>query len=552
MTDIHLGFTVGSGEPVAIPLRHLAVVGQTSESGKTTTLEGLVSRLEPGTAALTFITKRGESAFQGGDSLGVRWQVQPYFRDRADWQFVDGLLAAQLQEKNKFLRPWIMKICRTTRTLAEVHRKVKEALRTAKGIHEGVYTQLDAYLDLIVPEIQRAKLADTLDIQPGVNVMDVSGFATPMQMLFIQSALDVVNEHCSETIVVIPEAWEMVPEGKGSPVKASAVTLVRKGAAIGNRIWVDSQDMAGVDKVILRGCTVWLIGVQREANEIKRNLANVPHGVAKPSAKDVALLERGQFYACWGTHCIKTYVQPAWMDAETAQAVARGEKKFIARVKARLTRETMDRVSPKEGALERVILGGEADVKESEAQELRESNKRLTRRVEELTEQFLGAVEQVKAYERQSPLITIADEVPGRRDVAADLLNGNFETFYAMVRDRLAKEAPAIIRVLTIKPEIELEVTRETVRVDGKTLRGRVVQLLSQGFFDDGCMQAHVRTELERKGAGISDAKNLPRELEALVVMGFLTIEDGKDAKGRDRKLYQAVPDMKVRVVGDK
>jgi len=243
-----LGFEIGSAIPVNIPHAHMAVTGMTQQSGKTTTLEALVHR--SGLRAVTFVTKRGEGSFADGR------RIQPYFRDRADWQFVTGILDATLQEKNKFLRPWIMKICRMTRTLKEVQNEVRQALKTAKGINEGVYTQLNEYLELIVPEIARARLSPTLDIGPGLNVMDVSDYATPMQMLFVQSALDWINEKERDVIVVIPEAWEFIPEGKGSPVKQSAVTLVRKGAAIGNFIWVDSQDMAGVDKTILRGCTV--------------------------------------------------------------------------------------------------------------------------------------------------------------------------------------------------------------------------------------------------------------------------------------------------------
>lgn len=41
---IRLGFEVGSGTPVDIPVRHMAVSGQTQESGKTTTLDA--ARLE--------------------------------------------------------------------------------------------------------------------------------------------------------------------------------------------------------------------------------------------------------------------------------------------------------------------------------------------------------------------------------------------------------------------------------------------------------------------------------------------------------------------------
>jgi hypothetical protein len=36
---IHLGYEIGTGEPVSIPLQHLAVTGQTQRSGKTTALE---------------------------------------------------------------------------------------------------------------------------------------------------------------------------------------------------------------------------------------------------------------------------------------------------------------------------------------------------------------------------------------------------------------------------------------------------------------------------------------------------------------------------------
>ena len=382
---IHLGFEVGTGRAIAVPMAHMAVTGQTQASGKTTTLEALVSR--SGATALTFVTKRGEASFATGR------RVQPYFRDRADWQFVDNLLSATLQEKNKFLRPWIMKICRTTRTMSDVHERVRDALLTAKGINEGVYTQLDAYLDLIVPEIERADLAETLDLAPGLNVMDVSEFATPMQMLFVQSAIDWVNERCRNTIVVVPEAWEFIPEGKGSPVKASAVTLVRKGAALGNFIWVDSQDMAGVDKTILRGCTVWLMGVQREANEIKRNLQNIPAGTAKPKPEELALLSKGQFFACFGRTAAKTYVQPSWADELAARGVALGTTDLQTIIAQKPT---------------------EATVTEHEAQELRRRNEELAATVARLE----TATAEAAALKSASPPAQLDPQVIEEADAA--------------------------------------------------------------------------------------------------------------------------------------
>lgn len=497
---IRVGYEVGTGESVDVPLRHLAVTGQTQESGKTTTLEALVAR--SGVTALAFVTKRGESAFTEGR------RVQPYFRDRADWQFVTSILDATLQEKNKFLRPWIIRICRTTHSLADVQREVRAALKTAKGIHEGVYTQLDAYLDLIVPEIRRADLAPSLDLRPGVNVMDVSGSATPMQMLYIQSALDWVNAHASNTVVIVPEAWQMIPEGKGSPVKASAVMLVRQGAGIGNFIWVDSQDMAGVDKVILRGCAVWLIGVQREANEIKRNLSNIPKDIKRPTAHAVATLDRGQFYVCWGKHSIKTYVQPVWMSASDARNVALGAPfPAIARPRVSVPKETT--------------------VTEKEARELREENERLRAR--------LAALEGKLSARVEPPIQLVASTNPGMNP---PLSTGTLtDELYGAIKARLVRD-PQVLRVLALEPEIRVEKERVVADASASTLYGRLALLISEGFFDDAKTGSTAYSELRRRAFPCAKP-GVYRECDKLALQGFLT----KEASG-----YEAVPSMKANI----
>lgn len=521
---VHLGFEVGTGESVEIPLLNLAVTGQTQRSGKTTTLEALVRR--SGVRALTFVTKRGESAFTDAR------RIQPYFRDRADWQFVTSIIDATLQEKNKFLRPWIIRICRTTRTLGDVQREVRKALEKATGINQGVYTQLDAYLDLIVPTIASIPFSAKLALGEGLNVMDVSGYQLPMQMLFIQSAIDWVNEHESDTVVVVPEAWEFVPEGKGSPVKSSAVTLVRKGSGIGNHVWLDSQDMAGVDKEILRGCPVWLIGVQREANEIKRNLSNIPGGIKKPKAEAVATLERGQFYVCWDRHTIKTYVQPVWMDDEEAREISLGGVQ-------------------KSKPPARPITPEEPTVTEQEAQRLRDENATLRGQIDQLSQQVANLSRKIQA---ESSNDKGAEDVPrsGLRDrgnvgstpASADrsavvALNGDFDEIYRALKDRLVADAPGIIRVLTIRPELEVRVERKTFALDGSSLKGRIAVLLSKGFFRETKRHADAKREMERTGTQVNSG-NMATALKDLVRDGFLTNED---------EGYKEVVGMKSRII---
>lgn len=330
--SIHLGFEVPSGEAVEIPLAHLCVTGQTQLSGKTTTLEALISR--SGMKAIAFVTKRGEGAFlmpsctdieKAGKALALPNYVKPYFRHRADWQFVSDILGAILQEKLKWERANIIKVSRGAKTLRDVQANVKTQLtRKLRGIDEAIYTQLDAYFDLLLPELDALPYTDKLEISSGLNVMDLSAYTTPLQMLVIGSVLDEIYKHHKEVITVIPEAWEFVPNNKNSPAKSAAITLARKGAALGNFIWLDSQDLASVDTEVRRACSVWILGVQREQNEVKRLLTHIPGGTKKPKADDIMHLERGQFFVCHGREIHKTYVQPAWMTEQLAAEVAMG------------------------------------------------------------------------------------------------------------------------------------------------------------------------------------------------------------------------------------
>lgn len=335
MTDrrIHLGYELGTAAPVEIPLKHMAVTGQTQESGKTTTLEALVARGE--LRAVAFVTKRAEGAFRSGR------RIQPYFRERADWQFVSAILEATLRERLKFERSWIMRACKGARTLAEVHANVQEAMRTAKGLSADVYLTLDEYLKIVIPQIERLPYSDHLALEPGLNVVDLGAYSMELQALVIRSVLEWIYEHEHDTVTIIPEAWEFIPQQRGSPVLLAAEQLIRKGAAARNFMWLDSQDIAGVHKNVLRSVIVWVLGVQREANEVRRMLEHVP-SVPKPTVTQVMQLGRGQFYACWGARVVPVYVQPASVPDERAIEAARtGKPATVARLR-RITPEEDD------------------------------------------------------------------------------------------------------------------------------------------------------------------------------------------------------------------
>lgn len=485
MSEVLLGYEVGTAAPVEIPIRHTAVTGQTQEAGKTTALEAMINR--SGLSAVTFITKRGESGFT--DAV----RIDPYFREQADWQFVASILEASRGEKLKFERAWIIRASKGARTLADVQRNVRKAMETAKGMSADVYLTLDAYLESVVPQIERVKWAPRVRLTTGVNAMDLTGLNVEMQHLVIKSTIDWVLEHERDTVVVVPEAWKFIPQGRGTPVKLSAESFIRQSAAMHNFLWLDSQDIGGIEKTILRSVPLWILGVQREANEIKRTLDNIPAGVAKPSKADIATLELGQFYACWKRHAIKTYVRPSWMSEKAARAAS------------------IDGVVPLQLKIK------EPEVTKQEAEELRSENLRLADEVRALTR---------KLADREPPPIL---PMPSPATNSFD---------YDALRARLLKD-PVVLKVLATKPEIRVEIERKTVTIDGSSLKGRVARLLASGFFDGGKKQTAVRNELKRTGHDVNDG-NLYQNLKGMVADGFMTVEGDKS--------YHAVADMKVNI----
>jgi len=317
-TKILLGFEVPSGEPVTLPLHHLAIFGMTQLSGKTTTLEALISR--SGLKAIAFITKRGESGFS---KVNI---VTPYYKPRSDWQYVEGLVNVALGERVKYepgIRYAIIKACKTRKTLEEIHDyAVSQAVEARGEFMRSVWEKLAVYLEIVIPELRRHVFTEILSLQEGVNVMDLSGMRLETQQLVIASTIEYALTKLDHIVAIVPEAWEMLPQGKMTPVKWVAAQFIRKGAAIGNYLWLDSQDIGGIDKTPLRQCDNWIMGRMKEAHEVERILKQLL-GV-KVAAEEIQTLPLGHFYAAIGNEVRKVYVLPAGVPEAVGVEVARG------------------------------------------------------------------------------------------------------------------------------------------------------------------------------------------------------------------------------------
>jgi hypothetical protein len=480
MKNLRLGYEVGSGKEIDIPLKHMVITGQTQEAGKTTALEGLIAR--SGLRAVTFITKRGEHSFTNAR------RIAPYFREQADWQFVASILEASRSEKLKFERAWIIRASKGANTLADVQKNVRELMDKARGMSADVYLTLDAYLEAVIPQIAKVKWATSVQLEAGVNVVDLTALNVEMQHLVIKSTITWVLEREENTIVVVPEAWKFIPQGRGTPVKLAAESFIRQAAAMKNFLWLDSQDIAGVDKIILKSIPLWILGVQREANEIKRTLDNIPAGLAKPKPADIATLELGQFYACWGRHSFKTYVQPAWLRDHVAQHVAMNGDIEKAKVfEPKKEKKTMA-VSENEARLER------------ENGELRQQIQRLEQTIEQMQKPGKPAV--------------APDQPPKPAHAAAPPAAGS-------------KVQVGALSIDAIERELNITISQDPRSFSTETVKGKILYVIVNDLGNRPSPRSAIVSALSERGWNIGPNTMSP-ELGGLTKNGDL-IKDGEN-----------------------
>jgi hypothetical protein len=621
--SIPLGYEIGSGNRVNIPVNHTVVLGQTQLSGKTTTLEAMVMR--SGLRAISFITKPGEKGFR------QQAQIPPFFSESTSseyWKYVVAIVENLMGDGRESFRlgwqerGWIVKLCqdyerektkslpaykwKKPKTLSDLLANVEKALPQLRGTSEMVCFQLREYLRPAIEEIEDIEFSDKLNLQPGINVMNITRLSDGLKALVIRSVIEQVHKHGRKTVVIIPEAWKFIPEGRSTPVKLALEGLIREGAGVGNFVWMDSQDLRGVDKKLLRSVIVWLFGVQRQRNEVANTLDSIPDH-PKPSATEIMQLGKGEFYVCYGSTLLRTYVQPAGMEDAHAEAIALGQErpeswKAIAEsLDSEISSESGDGslgerdVSDMDGdrrggqpgdsnkdlqeapavsgasdsedlARAEEIAGGESDHMEQtykekyialrvEFDQLRDAHDALAERIR-LSEAAGETVLRVPS--KSSPeSLPARGTAPGTGEKAAQegasraaSSNGSrsFPLHSSDVRllfeqfAEMAKKDPVILHILQERPE--LKVTREikTVQAHASTLKGALGILISEKFFDAARPFDDVRKEFIRRG--FIAVKTPSRQIEGAIDS---LVEMGFLTKEETGLL--AVPGMKVNIV---
>ena len=329
--------------------------------------------------------------------------------------------------------------------------------------------------------------------------------------------------------------------------------MARKGAVLGNFLLSDSQDIAGVETTIRQAASLWILGVQRELNELKRTLAMIPGGIRKPKPAEVTSLKLGQFIVCHGDQAIRTYVQPAEMDEEMAILIAKGTATLsdavelqhqVAQANARFESVRDLPASPSNDALDLPGVGS-ADEYPNPQQEDEDMSKED---IEEMQHSITTLTKNVTSFmEAMVKRGNVAKQATSDATPATHAGNGSVdrEELYNYIKSRLQNEAPKLLNVAASVPELQVTEEIKTINAssEGKSkLMGRMALLIADGFFDEPKSTEQVRQELTRYGlvaqktyAHVTFSANMKN----LVDWGFLFVEGDK---------YQANPRMKKHV----
>jgi hypothetical protein len=517
-----LGYESTTGNAVYIPTdMNIAATGQTRRTGKTTALEAIITRGK--FTCLTFRTKRGESGFLRGI------QIYPFYRPRADWVYVKSLAEAALDKELPGLYDrWFMEATGETgklpkpKDLKEVRRNIDTLLegnrevKAARGFAESMLFSIRGYLDLVLPDLFREGMqwSSKLELQEGViNVMDLEGLSEGVQSLIIASCLEEVFDKLENIVVVVPEAPDFFPAGKGSPSKVVGRRIAKKGGAINNFLYLDSQMIVDVDPIVRSQARLWLLGPQGSyEHEIERTLKLLPKnlGKIKPTASDVQTLPLGHFYLVIAEEKIvkKVYAAPWWLPEDVAKEVAKGElspksdKVRAYRLKATEEGEEELEMVWKEKAekleKERIELSKAVGTLE-EKNELLEKEITKMKQSADFRKEAKEDTKEIRAFEKLgNPKEATSPLIPLKADIA---VNADDLTFQVIARD---------------KP----------MEFDTSNVRGQIMRVMIEviGKGREASQQQIIR-EASEFGYAI-DSGNCSRRTSELVGMGALVKTD--------------------------
>lgn len=516
MTEVLLGFEKGTAAPVNIGITH-SVFAAITRAGKSETVKAAVARSKTIRFLILDVKKPRDYA-----DLGV--PVPIYVEDTTEPLMLKRLLESQSHLALKFEFPELLKVCKKASTYPEILDAVTQGLEAkSHPIVKDKLLVLQHLLTRLVKELQQTPISDKLELTDRINVMDLSDVSKELQQLAVHSTLKTLLKHHENIVVIADEFHRFAPQYGSNPSKDTVTDFIKEGGAKHLWLWVIDQTITGVDKQILKQCWLWVLGKQREVNEAKRTLDQIPFKTGLTD-KAIMRLKVGHFIVCTEDFAKVTYVWLPGVPRDLAKQVARGDVD-VRKVIPFLEQEENDLIWKEKYEQEkrrREDLEAKIVKLETRRDELEQHLGRADSELERLfaLEKDVEAIEQIKQGLRQ--LIPAPIPIPPGPDPGSN---------------------PADVHLTQAIPNVILKKDLPTVETNETTWQGRIVSLVAAGFFDNPQKLKAVQDELDRAFAIRGRSGTISNELAKLCPMRILQREhDGSSWS------YRAFPGVKDRI----
>jgi hypothetical protein len=256
------------------------------------------------------------------DFEGAGREIPIYVENKTDPLMLKQLLE---QESHLWLRkefPELIDLCKEGDPFSRVLERVDK--RMQEKVHPVVLDRLKVLrllLKNLVENMAKVEMSDRLDLPAKNNVMNLSKAPMAIKQLAVYSVVKWALERMEKVVLIIDELPDFAPQGFSTPAKNMIGQAIRKGGAKGIWLWLSGQTMTGVDKQVLKQAMIWILGHQREINEAKRTLEQIPFKTGL-DVKDIMTLPVGNFVVCTDEGAYITFVQPEGIDDEMARSVS--------------------------------------------------------------------------------------------------------------------------------------------------------------------------------------------------------------------------------------
>lgn len=483
--EIHIGYTVGDDpQPFTVDPKHMIVTGMTGV-GKGI-LDETIVRNWPGQKVLVFVTKEAEEQFTSAR------KITPFFKqlDAGDWRSIRDLV--EVSEDNETLskdeKALLAQVCAGAEDLKTVIKRVKQEMDAQigkggrKGRNYNSLYMLHEYLTRLDRSISKYTFASALDLQEGINVMDISGIMPEFQSAIVGAALDEVHYARDHVTCLIMDSAKIIPFGKNSPALRPAKLITEEGRVKNNWLIFDVQHLKGLHADVKPNVDNYFLSKQKHVHEIERMreaLEMDPDQV--PTLEQIKGLEKGQFWVLAGKKTALVYVKPWWMPDDVALKCAKDpsyvDSEEVKRYEAKVRIDVVLSKDSKSATLHEKVDGPVAFAMD-------ETLHRASDGITKAHQGVFTAVDKVWV-----------EEYVGK---AMEKMRTTFASEIAHLRELIGNPMPGI-SVTGGPAEIRVKSETKTLDFDSNTIEGQIVLMVQEGYFDRFQTVNPVRKEVGRR-----------------------------------------------------